>query len=134
MHLVIPASAASILATIFVMLLIRRIRHRIRTGRELVGLIAQDQYEYIILDVRSESEFAGERISGARNLPEDSIEGNLPTEKMFEPIYVYGRSWRQARHAARLLDTTGYFNVTCYGAFRGWKGPRDSSVVADNKD
>ena len=126
MNPVIITAAASILATVSVMLLIRRIRHRFRTGFRLVELIEQNQYEYIILDVRTTAEYAASRIAGALNLPAGSIADRLPTEKMFEPIYVYGSSWRQARKAAKLLDATGYFNVTCYGAFRGWKGPRDS--------
>lgn len=126
MNPLIITAASSILATVSVMLLIRRIRHRMRTRFRLAELIEQNQYEYMILDVRTAADFAVSRIAGALNLPAGSIAENLPTEKMFEPIYVYGSTWRQARKAARLLDATGYFNVTCYGAYRGWKGPRDT--------
>ena len=129
-HFFITA-AASALATVLVMLLVRWILYRIRTGRKLAELIGQDQFEYIIVDVRSASEYETSRITGARNLPAATLDGNLPTEKMFEPIYVYGRSWRQARRAARFLDETGYFNVTCYGGFRGWKGPKENGSNED---
>ncbi len=92
----------------------------------MAELIEQDQYEFIILDIRSRTEFESSAIKGALSLPAAEIRDNLPTEKMFEPLYVCGRNWRQARSAARLLDTVGYFNVTCYGGFRGWKGPKES--------
>lgn len=130
MHPEIITASASILLTILVMLSVRRLRHRKRTGLRLKELIEQDQYEYIILDVRSPKEYETSRIRGAVSLPSDEIEGHLPTERMFEPIYVYGRSRKQARLAARLLDTSGYFNVVCYGRFRGWKGPQDSGAAS----
>ena len=120
----IITAAGSILATVLFMLFVRRLQYRLNVGRKLIGLLNQQQYDFILLDVRPAAEYAESHICGARNLPTADIRDNLPTEKMFEPIYVYARNWREARNATRLLDETGYFNATCYGAFRGWKGPK----------
>ncbi len=108
---------------VIILLLVSRIRHRILTGRELLYLLDQDQYEYILIDIRSKCEFEKGHIRNALNVPLPECPGYLPTENMFEKIYVYGRSRRSARNVAKMLDKTGYFNVTFYGAFCGWKGP-----------
>ena len=107
------------------------LRRKVRLDREISGLLSQDQYEYTILDVRRNTDFTKSHVPASRNIPYDEFDGGLPTENMFEKIFVYGPNRRIARKVARTLDRTGYFNVTCYGSFRGWKGPVVSGGTAD---
>jgi rhodanese-related sulfurtransferase len=116
------AATATVLL-ILTLLIYYRIRHLIRTGRELSYLIGQDQFEYTLIDVGSPEDFARGHIPSARNVPYQECTGFFPTENMFEKIYVYGRNRRKARIVAKMLDTTGYFSVTLYGTFRSWRGP-----------
>ena len=106
------------LLLLIILLLVSRIRHRILTGREMLHLIGQSQYEYIL---------------NAQNVPFPECPGYMPTENMFEKIFVYGQSRRSAQIVAKMLDETGYFNVTFYGAFRGWRGPV-TIIRADNEE
>lgn len=122
-HPFLTGAATAAVLLIFIILLGYRIRHRFRIEKEIMYLIGQDQYEYILIDIRTPDAFAAGHIPNARNVPYEKCVTYLPTENMFEKIYVYGRSSRGARIIAKMLDTTGYFNVTYYGSFRSWKGP-----------
>ena len=121
------------LLLLIILLLVSRIRHRILTGREMLHLIGQSQYEYILIDIRSSREYETGHILNAQNVPFPECPGYMPTENMFEKIFVYGQSRRSARIVAKMLDETGYFNVTFYGAFRGWRGPV-TIIRADNEE
>ncbi len=123
MHLnpVYPITALILMAIIII--LIVRIRHRILAGRELLYLTGQDSFEYILIDVRKTLEYKKGHIPNAMNVPFPGCMEYLPTENMFEKIYIYGESRYQARLVARKMGITGYFNVSYFGAFKQWKGP-----------
>jgi rhodanese-related sulfurtransferase len=122
-HPFLTGAATAAVLLIIILLLFYRIRHRLRISREMMYLLSQDQYEYLFIDIRSREEFAKGHIPNALNIPYVECSDLLPTENMFEKIYVYGKTRRKARIIAAVLDTTGYFNVAFFGAFRGWKGP-----------
>ena len=109
------------------LMMVGRIRSRGHLIRTVSALISQDQYEYTILDIRNEGHFAEGHIPHAVNVPFEQINDRLPTENMFQQIYVYGQNRRKVRKAVRILDKSGYFNVTSYGAYRGWKGPIETT-------
>jgi len=107
--------------------------YRIRRNREqnnslslnsnLLQLINQDQYEYYLIDVRSEAEYLKGHIPTAINVPYGQLSSFLPTDNLFTNMIVYGRSPNQSFRAATILSDTGYFNVTNFGPLFKWRGP-----------
>jgi phage shock protein E len=70
-----------------------------------------------LLDVRTVEEFQEGHISGATNLPLQSIEaGGLPVAQKDKTVYVYCRSGNRSAQAADLLKKAGYQNVVDLGA------------------
>jgi len=130
---VIASAVSTLLFSIALLVIFRRFQYRLLVGRELKYLISQNQYDYTIIDLRRPEEFTRGHIPNALNIPYQQCLGYMPTENMFEKIYIYGRDRRSARKAARNLSSTGYFNVKYYGALRGWKGPLERAG-AKNKE
>lgn len=79
--------------------------------------------DYIILDVRTEDEYAGGHIPGAILIPdyeiEERAESELPDKEQL--ILVYCRSGRRSKLAAEALATLGYSNVREFGGIIDWK-------------
>jgi len=98
-------------------------RHRIRRNRELIYLLGQENFEYILIDIRRVEDYEKEHIPGAFNVPYPESLNYLPSENMFERIYVYGQNRCRTREVVREMSDTGYFNVSYVGIFREWKGP-----------
>jgi len=76
----------------------------------------------IILDVRSESEFATGHIPGAILLPDFDIEDRA-REVLYDYntlILVYCRSGARSRAATYLLVSMGYKNVYDFGGINSW--------------
>jgi len=115
---------------LFLILLVTRIRHRVLVERELMYLIGQDSFEYILIDIRGSQDYERAHIPSAFNVPYPNCLEYLPTENMFKKIYIYGRNRYQSRVTAKKMSITGYFNVSWFGAFREWKGP----VEMENKE
>lgn len=77
---------------------------------------------YIILDVRTKSEYEVSHISGAVLIPVDEIEEQAPnvlTDKN-QLILVYCRSGRRSQAAAKKLINLGYTNVKDFGGITNW--------------
>ena len=96
-------------------------------------LTGQDQFKYILIDIRESCDYEKGHIPTAMNVPYPGCLEYLPTENMFEKIYIYGISRRRSRIVANRLDTTGYFNVSYFGAFRSWRGSVEKAEP-ENKD
>ena len=77
---------------------------------------------YILLDVRTEEEFAAKRIPGALLLPDYEIgrqaEAEIPDKGAL--ILVYCRSGRRSANAAAELANMGYTNVRDLGGIHDW--------------
>ena len=77
---------------------------------------------YILLDVRTESEFQERRIKGAILIPDNEIKeragAELPDKKAV--IFVYCRSGRRSASAAAELAKLGYTNVYDFGGILSW--------------
>ncbi len=82
----------------------------------------QGQEAYILLDVRTEEEFAQGHIEGALLLPDYEIaqkaEEELPDKEAV--ILLYCRSGRRSEAAARKLVELGYTNVYDFGGIIDW--------------
>ena len=79
--------------------------------------------EYILIDVRTESEFDEGHIEGAILIPEYEIasraEQELPDKDTL--ILVYCRSGRQSKIASEELVKLGYTNVKEFGGIIDWQ-------------
>ena len=80
--------------------------------------------DFIILDVRTESEFAGGHIPDAICIPNETIDENvvsrLPDKE--QTILVYCRSGNRSKQASEKLAAMGYTNVYEFGGINTWSG------------
>ena len=78
--------------------------------------------DYIIIDARTESEYAEGHIEGAILIPEYEIarraENELPDKDAL--ILVYCRSGRRSKIASEELVKLGYTNVKEFGGIIDW--------------
>ena len=93
-----------------------------RRNDQLFRLISQENFEFLLLDIRDKEEFAESHIPRAKNIPYEKLISSLPIENMFLTIIVYGANRKKNRMAAEHLSDMGYFNVTCFGSITRWKG------------
>ena len=84
--------------------------------------IMDKQADYIILDVRTEEEFAEGHIAGAILIPDYEIEKKAETvlTDKDQQILVYCRSGRRSKNAASQLAKLGYTNVKDFGGIIDW--------------
>ena len=78
---------------------------------------------YIILDVRTEEEFAERHIAGAILIPDYEIgekAESILTDKE-QLILIYCRSGRRSKNAASELATLGYTNIKEFGGINDWE-------------
>ena len=92
------------------------------TPAEAKALIDSEE-GYIILDVRTEEEFAEGHIEGAILIPDHEIgekAENVLTNKD-QLILVYCRSGRRSKNAASELAALGYTNIKEFGGILDWE-------------
>ncbi len=79
---------------------------------------------HVILDVRTRQEFQEGHIPGAICVPNETIGSRPPAElpDKAQTIFVYCRSGRRSKEAARKLADLGYTNVLEFGGIRDWPG------------
>ena len=84
--------------------------------------IMDTESEYVVLDVRTEEEFAQGHIPGAILIPDYEIreeaESSLPDKDAL--ILVYCRSGRRSAEAAGKLQALGYEHIYDVGGLIGW--------------
>ena len=84
--------------------------------------IMDTESEYVVLDVRTEEEFAQGHIPGAILIPDYEIreeaESSLPDKDAL--ILVYCRSGRRSKNAAQILAELGYTNIREFGGILDW--------------
>jgi len=93
-----------------------------RISAEDAYRMMQEIDEYILLDTRTDWEFAEVRIDGAILIPEheigDRAAAELPDKHV--AILIYCRSGRRSEIAARELVAMGYTNVYDFGGIVDW--------------
>ena len=91
------------------------------TAKEAKELMDSEK-DYIIIDARTEAEFAEGHIEGAILIPEYEIaeraEKELPDKDAL--ILVYCRSGRRSKIASKELVKLGYTNVKEFGGIIDW--------------
>lgn len=85
--------------------------------------IMDTQKAYVIIDARTEAEFAEGHIEGAILIPEYEIEQKAEQEIPDKDtlILVYCRSGRRSKIAAEALINLGYTNVKEFGGIIDWQ-------------
>lgn len=70
----------------------------------------------VILDVRTEEEFAGVSVPKSVNFPlQDLVAGKMPDIDKDEEIHLYCRSGGRAEAAKNILEKNGFSNVANKG-------------------
>lgn len=76
----------------------------------------------VLLDVRSDREFAAGHAADVRHLDHaDVLDGARPKLARDATIYVYCRSGRRAAEVERILERDGWTDVTSIGGLRDWQ-------------
>ena len=84
--------------------------------------IMDNETGYLILDVRTEEEYASGHIENAIRIPDYEIEARAEQELADKEqlILVYCRSGRRSKGAAQKLSEMGYRNVKEFGGIIDW--------------
>lgn len=79
---------------------------------------------YIILDVRTQKEYAEGHILKAICIPNETIDKEPPSllPDKEQEIFVYCRSGRRSKEAAQKLADMGYKNIIEFGGIIDWHG------------
>ena len=90
----------------------------------------------VIVDVRTEEEYASGHIPGAICIPNESIGKDQPEElpDLDQIILVYCRSGNRSKQAAQKLFDMGYTNVYEFGGIIDWTGEIVTDDPADAAD
>ena len=77
---------------------------------------------YVIVDVRTQSEFQDGHIDGAVLIPVDQVASLAPSKlpDKTQLIFVYCRSGARAQQASTILAQMGYTNVVDFGGISSW--------------
>ena len=101
------------------------------SGAEALELM-KSETDYVIVDVRTESEFAEKHIPGALNIPLDTISGSevaqLPNKDQL--IMLYCRSGNRSAQAAGIMVGMGYTNLVDFGGIKSWPGEVETGAAA----
>lgn len=91
---------------------------------EDAAAMMEEETDYIILDVRTEEEYASGHIPNAINIPNEVIGSEeipeLPDKDQL--ILVYCRSGNRSKQASKKLANLGYTNVVEFGGIMDWTG------------
>ena len=92
--------------------------------------------DYILLDVRTQSEYEEEHIPGAICIPNEEIGTEPPAElpRKDQMILVYCRSGNRSKQAAQKLADMGYSNVLEFGGIIDWQGETVSKTEDGSDD
>lgn len=85
--------------------------------------LMDSESDYIILDVRTEEEYAGGHIKNAICIPNETIADSEPEDlpDKEQLILVYCRSGNRSKQAAEKLASLGYRNVKEFGGVITWE-------------
>jgi len=80
--------------------------------------------DHIIVDVRTEAEYAEGHIPGAICIPNESIDENVTTKlpDKEQTLLIYCRSGNRSKQASQKLANLGYTAVYEFGGINTWTG------------
>ena len=91
-----------------------------RDPAALRRLIEESPDTYLLLDVRTEGEFAAGRIPTAENLPVQVIEQRPPEADPDTLIILYCATGNRSGSARRILSRLGFTRVVDFGGISRW--------------
>lgn len=93
-----------------------------KIGPEEARRIMKETDNFILLDVRTESEYREIRIPNSRLIPDYEISARAPLELPDKNamILVYCRSGRRSASASRKLAKMGYTQIYDFGGIMNW--------------
>ncbi len=99
------------------------------TMDEAKELMASES-DYIILDVRTDAEFAEGHIPGAICIPNETINDTEPDQlpDKEQLILIYCRSGNRSKQASAKLAELGYTNIKEFGGIIDWDGDIEIDV------
>lgn len=103
-----------------------------QVGTEEAVAIMAEETDYILLDVRTQEEYAQAHIPGAICIPNEAIGSDeipeLPNQDQL--ILVYCRSGNRSKQASEKLAKLGYTNIVEFGGINTWTGETVSGSEA----
>lgn len=95
-----------------------------QVSAEEAAAIMAEETDYIILDVRTQAEYAQAHIPGAVCVPNETIGSEeIPAlSDKDQLILVYCRSGNRSRQASEKLVKLGYTNIVEFGGINSWTG------------
>lgn len=92
--------------------------------QELAKEMMRADDSLVVVDVRTQEEYAQGHIPGAICIPNEGIVDAQPEEllDLEQTILVYCRSGRRSKEAAQKLADMGYTNVYEFGGIIDWNG------------
>ena len=84
--------------------------------------IMEQTGDFILLDVRTPSEYRQIRIDGAKLIPVDDL-GSRAAKELSDkhiPILIYCQSGMRALNAVKMLTRMGYTNAVSFGGIMNW--------------
>ena len=121
---VAAAAVAALLAALLVACGVSsKISYRQITADEAARMM-QEETDFVLLDVRTQEEYASGHIPGAICIPNETIGSEeipeLPDKDQL--ILVYCRSGNRSKQASQKLAEQGYTNVVEFGSINSWTG------------
>ena len=121
---VAAAAVAALLAALLVACGVSsKISYRQITADEAAQMM-QEETDFVLLDVRTQEEYASGHIPGAICIPNETIGSEeipeLPDKDQL--ILVYCRSGNRSKQASQKLAEQDYTNVVEFGGINGWTG------------
>lgn len=92
--------------------------------------IMEKEKDYILLDVRTQEEYAQKHIPGAICIPNETITDAPPMElpDKDQLILIYCRTGNRSKQAAQKLADMGYTNILEIGGINIWMGETVSDI------
>ena len=103
----------------------QEVSYRQITMDEAVAIIKEES-NYIILDVRTTAEYNEKHITGAINIPNETIATDAIPELPDKDL-VYCRSGNRSKQASEKLAKLGYTNVVEFGGIIDWPGETETN-------
>ena len=76
--------------------------------------------DHVLIDVRTPEEFNSGHISGAINIPVESLQSRINEVPTDEKIVVYCRSGNRSAQASQILLNEGYTSIYDLGGIISW--------------